>query len=241
MARGRQRTKAASRSSSWSIEFRLAFAALSTAIAGVVSSFSNRYLHRESGYNRYFVLLAMFVTGMLLVALAGQRGSSLHRVGTGRPQLGAARGVLPRPAGSRIECVPRDIGLPHQRCRHAVGRGPAASRRRQRQPRAALRRRGADDRTDGWQRDTHRHPPYRGRRVQERVAAVLELAAAGDGGTHTLERRLLWVALDSRRVFSVAARGAAARTSTRGASPRRRTRRSHGAVRRDRRRACRAT
>jgi NAD(P)H-quinone oxidoreductase subunit 5 len=49
----------------------LAFAALSTAIAGVVSAFSNRYLHREPCYNRYFVLLAMFVTGMLLVALAG--------------------------------------------------------------------------------------------------------------------------------------------------------------------------
>lgn len=49
----------------------LAFAVLSTAIAGVVSAFSNRYLHREPGYNRYFVLLAMFVTGMLLIALAG--------------------------------------------------------------------------------------------------------------------------------------------------------------------------
>jgi NADH-quinone oxidoreductase subunit L len=49
----------------------LGFSALSAAIAGVVSAFSNRYLHRESGYNRYFVLLAMFVTGMLLVALAG--------------------------------------------------------------------------------------------------------------------------------------------------------------------------
>jgi len=49
----------------------LAFAALSAAIAGVVSAFSNRYLHREPGYNRYFVLLAMFVTGMLLIALAG--------------------------------------------------------------------------------------------------------------------------------------------------------------------------
>lgn len=49
----------------------LGFAALSTAIAGVVSAFSNRYLHRESGYNRYFALLALFVTGMLLVALAG--------------------------------------------------------------------------------------------------------------------------------------------------------------------------
>src|SRR5438034_11842125 len=49
----------------------LAFGALSAAIAGIVSAFSNRYLHRESGYNRYFVLLAMFVTGFLLVALAG--------------------------------------------------------------------------------------------------------------------------------------------------------------------------
>jgi NAD(P)H-quinone oxidoreductase subunit 5 len=49
----------------------LAFATLSAAIAGVVAAFSNRYLHKEPGYNRYFVLFAMFVTGMLLVALAG--------------------------------------------------------------------------------------------------------------------------------------------------------------------------
>jgi NAD(P)H-quinone oxidoreductase subunit 5 len=65
-----------SRESGIAIEFlvdrqSLAFAALAAAIAGVVSAFSNRYLHREPGYNRYFVLLAMFVTGMLLVALAG--------------------------------------------------------------------------------------------------------------------------------------------------------------------------
>ena len=49
----------------------LGFAALSAAIAGIVSAFSNRYLHREPGYNRYFVLLAMCVTGMMMVALAG--------------------------------------------------------------------------------------------------------------------------------------------------------------------------
>ena len=66
----------ASHASGIAIEFlvdrlSLAFAALSTAIAGVVSAFSNRYLHREAGYNRYFVLLAMFVTGMLFVSLAG--------------------------------------------------------------------------------------------------------------------------------------------------------------------------
>jgi len=49
----------------------LTFAALSATIVGIVAAFSNRYLHREPGYNRYFVLLAMFVTGMLFVALAG--------------------------------------------------------------------------------------------------------------------------------------------------------------------------
>ena len=49
----------------------LVFAALSAAILGIVSAFSNRYLHREPGYHRYFVLLAMFATGMLFVALAG--------------------------------------------------------------------------------------------------------------------------------------------------------------------------
>ena len=36
-----------------------------------MSAFSNRYLHKEPGYHRYFVLLALFVTGMLLVSLAG--------------------------------------------------------------------------------------------------------------------------------------------------------------------------
>ncbi len=49
----------------------LGFAALSAAIVGIVSAFSHRYLHREPGYHRYFVLLAMFATGIFLVALAG--------------------------------------------------------------------------------------------------------------------------------------------------------------------------
>ncbi|HVP70375.1 MAG TPA: proton-conducting transporter membrane subunit, partial [Gemmatimonadaceae bacterium] len=66
----------ASRAGGIAIEFlvdpaALAFAALAAAIAGVVSAFSYRYLHREPGYNRYFVLLSLFVTGMLLVSLAG--------------------------------------------------------------------------------------------------------------------------------------------------------------------------
>ncbi|HEX4048173.1 MAG TPA: proton-conducting transporter membrane subunit, partial [Elusimicrobiota bacterium] len=49
----------------------LAFATLGVGICGVVSSFSFRYLHREPGFQRYFILLVFFVEGMLFVALAG--------------------------------------------------------------------------------------------------------------------------------------------------------------------------
>jgi NAD(P)H-quinone oxidoreductase subunit 5 len=49
----------------------LVFATVTTVICGVVAAFSNRYLHREAGYNRYFLLFAAFVQGMLLVVLAG--------------------------------------------------------------------------------------------------------------------------------------------------------------------------
>jgi NAD(P)H-quinone oxidoreductase subunit 5 len=49
----------------------LAFALLSVTIAGVVSAFSYRYLHREAGFMRYFTLSAAFVVGMLFIALAG--------------------------------------------------------------------------------------------------------------------------------------------------------------------------
>ncbi len=47
------------------------FAGLTAAISGVVAAFSHRYLHREPGYNRFFVLLSVLVLGMLLVVLAG--------------------------------------------------------------------------------------------------------------------------------------------------------------------------
>ena len=49
----------------------LAFALATAFIGGMVAAFSHRYLHREEGYQRYFVLYATFLTGMLLVVLAG--------------------------------------------------------------------------------------------------------------------------------------------------------------------------
>lgn len=49
----------------------LSFALVSSIICGTVSAFSYRYLHRESGFYRYFTLYACFVLGILLIALAG--------------------------------------------------------------------------------------------------------------------------------------------------------------------------
>jgi len=49
----------------------LGFAVLSSAICGVVAAFSFRYLHREHGFNRYFIQFALFVLSITLVALAG--------------------------------------------------------------------------------------------------------------------------------------------------------------------------
>jgi NAD(P)H-quinone oxidoreductase subunit 5 len=47
------------------------FAILSFVLCGTIAAFSGRYMHREPGYNRFFVLYALFVLGMVLTALAG--------------------------------------------------------------------------------------------------------------------------------------------------------------------------
>jgi NADH-quinone oxidoreductase subunit L len=48
----------------------LTFALFTSALCGVVGAFAHRYLHREAGYNRFFILLALFGTGIQLVILA---------------------------------------------------------------------------------------------------------------------------------------------------------------------------
>lgn len=49
----------------------LGFAVLALVLCNVAAAFSSRYLHREPGFERYFVQMAMFVAGITLVALAG--------------------------------------------------------------------------------------------------------------------------------------------------------------------------
>lgn len=46
------------------------FAILSFLLSGTVAAFATRYMHREHGYNRFFVLYAVFVLGMLVASLA---------------------------------------------------------------------------------------------------------------------------------------------------------------------------
>lgn len=48
------------------------FATFGAALVGLVGAFSSRYLHKESGFHRFFVLLALLGTGHQLVVLAGR-------------------------------------------------------------------------------------------------------------------------------------------------------------------------
>jgi NAD(P)H-quinone oxidoreductase subunit 5 len=47
------------------------FAILSFVLSGTISAFASRYMHREPGFNRFFVLYALFVLGMVVTSLAG--------------------------------------------------------------------------------------------------------------------------------------------------------------------------
>jgi NAD(P)H-quinone oxidoreductase subunit 5 len=47
------------------------FAILSFVLVGVVGAFASRYLHREPGFHRFFLLYAMFLLGMVVASVAG--------------------------------------------------------------------------------------------------------------------------------------------------------------------------
>ncbi len=40
-------------------------------LSGTIGAFADRYMHREGGFNRFFVLYAVFVLGMVVTSLAG--------------------------------------------------------------------------------------------------------------------------------------------------------------------------
>jgi len=47
------------------------FLMLSLVLCGTIGAFAVKYLHREPGFNRFFVLYSLFVLGMVLTSLAG--------------------------------------------------------------------------------------------------------------------------------------------------------------------------
>lgn len=47
------------------------FLLLALVLCGVVGAFTRRYLHRETGYHRFFLLYSIFLTGMIVSAIAG--------------------------------------------------------------------------------------------------------------------------------------------------------------------------
>ena len=49
----------------------LPFVIFCSGLAGVISAFSRRYLHREDGFHRFYLMLAFFGVGTQLVVLAG--------------------------------------------------------------------------------------------------------------------------------------------------------------------------
>ena len=51
------------------------FAILSFVLSGTIGAFASKYMHRERGYNRFFVLYALFAAGMVLASLAGTEQS----------------------------------------------------------------------------------------------------------------------------------------------------------------------
>ncbi len=66
------------------------FAILSFLLCGTIAAFATRYMHRERGFNRFFVLYALFLLGMVLTSLAG----TIETLFTGWELVGLASALL---------------------------------------------------------------------------------------------------------------------------------------------------
>jgi len=66
------------------------FVILSFVLCGTIGAFANRYMHRERGFNRFFVLYALFLTGMVVTSLAG----TIETLFTGWEMVGLSSAML---------------------------------------------------------------------------------------------------------------------------------------------------
>ncbi|WP_254512134.1 proton-conducting transporter transmembrane domain-containing protein [Anatilimnocola floriformis] len=66
------------------------FAILIFVLCGVIGGFATRYMHREPGYNRFFVLFSVFMLGMIITSLAG----TIETLFTGWELVGVSSALL---------------------------------------------------------------------------------------------------------------------------------------------------
>jgi NAD(P)H-quinone oxidoreductase subunit 5 len=66
------------------------FVMLTLVLCGTIGAFASRYMHREPGYNRFFVLYAVFLLGMILTATAG----TIETLFTGWELVGLSSALL---------------------------------------------------------------------------------------------------------------------------------------------------
>jgi NAD(P)H-quinone oxidoreductase subunit 5 len=66
------------------------FAILTYLLCGTIGGFASRYLHREPGFNRFFVLFAVFAMGMVMTSLAG----TIETLFTGWELVGVSSALL---------------------------------------------------------------------------------------------------------------------------------------------------
>ena len=66
------------------------FVILTFALCGTIGAFCNRYMHRERGFNRFFVFYSLFVLGMVTTSLAG----TIETLFTGWELVGLSSALL---------------------------------------------------------------------------------------------------------------------------------------------------
>lgn len=66
------------------------FAILSYVLSGTIGAFASKYIHREPGFNRFFVLYAIFLLGMIVTSLAG----TIETLFTGWELVGLSSALL---------------------------------------------------------------------------------------------------------------------------------------------------
>ncbi|TWW09707.1 hypothetical protein E3A20_11630 [Planctomyces bekefii] len=70
------------------------FVIMTFVLCGVISAFASRYLHRDGGFQRFFLFLSFFLLGMILSSAAGTIETLFFRLGAGGAVFGTAGGIF---------------------------------------------------------------------------------------------------------------------------------------------------